>query len=270
MDRSRRTCLTLVVALLVAGPAGAAAPTDAAAPPPLGVFELRHYQTTPGRRDALIAMFETRFQDPQETMGSHVIGSFRDLDAPDSWVWIRAFADLAARARARDTFYSHPVVWKPHAAAANALIVDAGNVLLLEPATGQLWRDPTLRPPVGTVEAPDSLFELVVYRLPEGQDRAFAGFHATELVPVLEALGAPPLATFTTGRGGRDYPTHWFLDETVFVAITRFDSTAAHAAFVERRARSDPWRALQASIAAKLRAPVEYLRLRPTARSSLR
>ena len=38
-----------------------------------------------------------------------VIGQFRDLDNPDSFVWLRGFADMEARKRALTGFYSGPV-----------------------------------------------------------------------------------------------------------------------------------------------------------------
>jgi hypothetical protein len=35
-----------------------------------------------------------------------VIGQFRDLDAPERFVWLRGFADMAARRRGLESFYA--------------------------------------------------------------------------------------------------------------------------------------------------------------------
>ena len=65
-----------------------------------------------------------------------ILGTFRDLDDPDQFVWLRGFDDLASRAPALEAFYSGSV-WKAHSAAANATMVDVDNVLLLRPADGR-------------------------------------------------------------------------------------------------------------------------------------
>src|ERR1700685_430705 len=94
------------------------------------VLELRQYTLHPGRRDALIALFEREFVEPQEGVGAHVIATFRDLDDPDRFVSLRRFADMAARVDALGAFYGGPA-WQAHRSAANATMVDSDNVLLL-------------------------------------------------------------------------------------------------------------------------------------------
>jgi hypothetical protein len=42
------------------------------------VFELRRYTLRPGRRDELIELFDTHLVEPQEEVGMHVVGQFRD------------------------------------------------------------------------------------------------------------------------------------------------------------------------------------------------
>jgi NIPSNAP len=96
------------------------------------VVELRQYTLKPGRRDELIELFERRFIEPQDAVGAHVLGYFRDLDDPDRFVWLRGFADLASRKRALEAFYGGEV-WKAHGRAANDTMIDSDNVLLLRP-----------------------------------------------------------------------------------------------------------------------------------------
>lgn len=47
-----------------------------------GVIELRQYTLHPGKRDALIALFDREFVETQEAEGMLIIGQFRDLDDP--------------------------------------------------------------------------------------------------------------------------------------------------------------------------------------------
>ena len=62
-----------------------------------------------------------------------VIGTFRDVDNPDRFVWLCGFTEMATRAQALQEFYGGPV-WKAHREAANATMIDSDNVLLLRPA----------------------------------------------------------------------------------------------------------------------------------------
>jgi hypothetical protein len=96
------------------------------------VFELRHYTLHPGQRDTLIELFEREFIESQLDCGITLPGLFIDLDRPDRFIWLRGFADMAARADALARFYTGPV-WQRHRAAANATMIDSDNVLLLKP-----------------------------------------------------------------------------------------------------------------------------------------
>lgn len=82
------------------------------------VVELRQYTLKPGKRDVLIDLFEREFIESQEVTGMRIIGTFRDLNNPDRFVWLRGFLDMAARAKALEEFYDGPV-WKAHRDEAN-------------------------------------------------------------------------------------------------------------------------------------------------------
>src|SRR5579871_1807514 len=69
------------------------------------VFELRQYTLRRGQRDTLISLFEKNYLDPQNELGAHVIGTFRDWDDPDRFVWIRGFRDMDSRLKALSSFY---------------------------------------------------------------------------------------------------------------------------------------------------------------------
>ena len=112
------------------------------------VVELRRYTLEPGARETLVELFDREFVESQESLGMRILGTFRDLDDPEQFVWLRGFDDLGGRAPALGAFYSGPV-WQEHGAAANATMVDVDNVLLLRPAEGgpHLDLDPSARPP---------------------------------------------------------------------------------------------------------------------------
>ncbi|XHS78367.1 NIPSNAP family protein [Burkholderiaceae bacterium UC74_6] len=94
-------------------------------------FELRHYTLHPGRRDELITLFEREFIESQEACGILLPGLFTDMDRPDRFIWLRSFADMAARPGALSRFYTGPV-WQQHRNAANATMIDSDDVLLLQ------------------------------------------------------------------------------------------------------------------------------------------
>src|SRR5262249_24582760 len=129
------------------------------------VVELRQYTLHPGKRDVLIELFDGFLLDPQEQLGMRVLGQFRDLDAPDRFVWLRGFPDLRSRGGLLAAFYGGPV-WKRHRDAANATMVDSDNVLLLRPVdadSGLLL--PTMRRPPATDEISGAFVMVTVYLL---------------------------------------------------------------------------------------------------------
>lgn len=97
------------------------------------IVELRQYTLKPGRRDALIELFEREFIESQEAVGMEILGTFRDAGNPDRFVWLRGFPDMESRAKSLAAFYGGPV-WQAHREAANATMIDSDNVLLLRPA----------------------------------------------------------------------------------------------------------------------------------------
>ena len=145
-----RVALVFVFFPVLARPS-MAKPSDS---PSWPIVELRQYTLHPGQRDVLIDLFEAEFIESQEALGMKILGTFRDLDRPDRLVWIRGFQDMASRAAGLEAFYSGPV-WKAHRNAANATMLDSGNVLLLHVARPGSGLAPTdRRPPKGASEIP--------------------------------------------------------------------------------------------------------------------
>jgi hypothetical protein len=236
------------------------------------MVELRQYTLQPGQRDTLIELFEREFIEPQEAVGMHIIGHFRDLDAPDRFVWLRGFASMEARREALQGFYFGPV-WQRHRDAANATMIDSDNVLLLKPAHADAGLpDATApRPASGTSAAAGALC-LGICALNAPAEQGFAARYDRELAPLLHRHGAQVLARYVTEAGANTFPRLPVREgERVLVWLARFDDIAALDAHLCALRSDAAWReALAAAMLEELTQPPELLRLVPTARSELR
>lgn len=166
----------------------------------LNVVELRQYTLHPGRRDELITLFEREFVETQAAAGMPVLGTFTDMDAPDRFVWLRGFADMASRADSLAAFYGGPV-WKAHRDAANATMLDSDDVLLLRPAPGWDWPAQRLNPRAGSDAVVLALIvpctdmpPVAAHQLPR------------QAVAALGQLDAPALAALVTEPSPNNYP----------------------------------------------------------------
>jgi quinol monooxygenase YgiN len=153
------------------------------------VIELRQYTLHPGQRDTLIELFEREFVESQEAVGMDVIATFRDLDNPDRFVWLRGFPDMEARAKSLAAFYGGPV-WKAHRDAANATMIDSDNVLLLKPAwNGSGFATGGVRAPVGATALPKAIVTATICYFDAPVPDAFvAGFRKAGAAQTVAAL----------------------------------------------------------------------------------
>lgn len=227
-----------------------------------GIVELRRYALHPDAREALIELFDRELVETQEDVGMHVLGQFRDLDDADAFVWLRGFSDMRARRQALEAFYGGPV-WKRHARAANATMVDSDNVLLLRPLSG-LELDAAGRPAPGSTGSGPGLLVLTIYPLAESTAGDFPGFFARKLEPALRSAGVSVLATYATERSPNTYPALAVREDAeVFVWMTTFPDEAAHS---QRLPALDRISVIGARY---LDGQAETLRLSPTRRSLL-
>jgi hypothetical protein len=204
------------------------------------IFELRDYTLRPSRRDALIALFEREFVESQEAVGARIVGTFRDLDAPDHFIWMRSFADMAARRNALTAFYGGPV-WRAHREAANATMIDSDNVYLLH-LVGAALRLPAHRPPPGSSEPSAAIFVADIFASPENERDYRSRAAKDERV----------IARFATERSPNNFPSLPVRPDIVFVTLRRFEQTQG------------------ISPIATLPPPSRTIRLAPTPRSLLR
>ena len=214
-------CLPAEVALRVRPAAIDTAPMETCCP----VVELRQYRLHPGARETLVRIFDEHFVESQERCGMRIIGQFRDLDDPDRFVWLRGFTDMESRTRALAAFYGGPV-WKEHAAAANATMVDHTDVLLLKPVAGTAaFRfDPRLRP---GPESPDTPGGIVVATIDHLADPA-----SPDAGPVTnDTNGSEILARLVTETARNGYPRLPVReDANVLVTLRSYVDTPAYRA----------------------------------------
>jgi hypothetical protein len=230
-------------------------------------FELRQYTLRAGERKTLVSIFERHFVEPQNDVGAHVVGSFTDVDDPDRFVWIRGFADMAARQRALEAFYGGPA-WHAHRVEANATMVDSDNVLLLRPAAEGAGFAASICP----TGPATGVFGATIYYLTSVDAEQFAAFFRRDVTPHLKVLGVEPLAYLISDESGNNYPRLPVRQhERVFLWFARWPSLDSHDACLSRLRRISGWRdeAPESVLPALMRKP-EQLRLIPTARSAIR
>lgn len=233
------------------------------------VVELRQYTLHPGQRDSLIALFDREFVETQEACGMTLIGQFRDLDAPDRFVWLRGFADMATRAQALTAFYGGEV-WSAHRAAANATMLDSDDVLLLRPAHSGGGLPLGARTAFGVEAVPARLVVVTIVYL-QAVDPACVEAYRQAVVPELLEHGATPLAHYETEPAPNTFPALPVREgETVLVALAAFDDAAHHARWCARADRTGWSEGLPDALRQRLVRVPQTLRLAPTARSRLR
>lgn len=233
-----------------------------------GVMELRQYTLHPRRRDALIELFDREFVETQEELGMRVIGQFRDLDHPDRFVWLRGFADMGTRRRGLEAFYGGPV-WAAHRGAANATMLDSGNVLLLRPAwpgAAGVFRSGA-RACKGASCIPGGLIALTIFHLHEAAGTALLAWCRQRMVATLAEGGALRQAWYVTEASANDFPRLPVREgEPVLVSLAVFSGGAD----LEWFQRSGRWSTEVAPALSKwLSKPPLAHRLVPTARSAL-
>ena len=227
-----------------------------------GVVELRRYDLRPGARETLIELFEREFVETQEAVGIRVLGTFRDADDPNCFVWLRGFPDVPSRLDALRAFYEGPV-WERHKDAANVTMTGSDNVLLLRPLDrpSRLALDSSRRPRFQA--STEAAAVVTICLLQPGTAASFRSHFESEIEPALRKAGANVRAKFVTEHSENNYPRLPVRKgDEVFVWLSLFADERARD---EHLGRID----LQALTAGHLTARPETHRLQPTSRSLL-
>ncbi len=228
------------------------------------IVELRQYTLHPNMRDQLIALFEREFVESQEEVGMRIIGTFRDLENPDRFVWLRGFRDMESRAAQLQQFYGGPV-WKAHREAANVTMIDSDNVLLLRPVAGTAGFDLTnaVRPVFAGGKSPANVIVAVIYHLKAGAEPAFADHFDASIAPLLRERGVKVAAQFVSEHHPNTFPALPVReDASVFIWFTSLPDLQG--------ARALPMTEIAPDLRDRVIAEPELLLLEPTARSLLR
>ena len=226
------------------------------------IIELRQYTLRPRKRDVLIELFEREFIESQETLGMKIIGTFRDLDRPDRFVWIRGFRDMEDRARQLEAFYSGPV-WKAHREAANATMLDSDNVLLLRAARSDSGFRPAAQPraPKGTADVPPGLVIVAIYYFDAPVEEDFIEFFDRDVEPQLKAAGISVRASYVTETRPNNFPRLPVREnDHVFVWFATVPDARDYDRSMARLTGASAW---------QKKGQPEVLRLQPTPRSEL-
>lgn len=235
------------------------------------ILELRMYTLRKDRRDEMIELFDRELIEPREDVGIQIIGQFRDVDNPKRWTWLQGFDDMQSRAEALNTFYTSPA-WKANTKAANATIVDSGNVLLLHPArpdsgfklkTGK-------RPPRDSTTPQAGFVSATIYYFDEPVSERFIEYFEESVRPILKKCGAKLLGYFVTEESPNSYPRLAIREgEHVFVWLAGFPESEAHERWMRQLKESKAWGEVQTSIKKLIIKEPETMRLTPTPRSRL-
>ena len=242
---------------------------DHAHPPAFPIVELRQYRLHPGKRDALIELFEREFIESQEAVGMAILGTFRDLDDPDRFVWMRGFTEMTSRARALDAFYSGPV-WQAHRNAANATMIDSDDVLLLRVvrAGPGFPSGERKRPPQGTSAIPEGLVVANIYYFASNVGPPFIEFFERVVSPALLAADIPVRATYVSETSPNDFPRLPVREnERVFVWFSTHRDARRYEHSLARLGQSAEWATIREELRSKLMREPEVHRLEPTPRS---
>jgi NIPSNAP len=229
-----------------------------------GIVELRRYALHPGTRETLIDLFERELVETQEACGLRVLGTFRDVDDPSSFVWLRGFADMTTRGEGLRAFYGGPV-WAEHKDAANATMIDSDNVLLLRPldVASRLDLGDAVRPRVGAPTARRGVASLTICPLDPAHTDAFGQSFKEAIEPALRDAGATVRARFVTKHSENNYPALPIREgEEFFVWLSLFPDDRARDKHSERSG-------LDALLVDHLAGELKVHRLEPTARSLL-
>jgi hypothetical protein len=237
------------------------------------VIELRSYTLHPGQRESFISLFEREFVETQEAVGMQLVSQFRDIDRPDTFTWLRGFADLPSRKASLGTFYGGPV-WAAHKDSANGGIVSSDNVRLVRPALQGSGFHLGERAGPGATAIPSGLIVITIYTLAAPASQGFSQAFERTIKPELVASGAPPLAVLETEPGANTFPRLPVREgEHAFIWFTRFADVAAYDRWKARLDAGKHWRDVAVPVLDEYRRlpadvfPVEIMRLVPTARS---
>ena len=223
---SNRIMLTIATILMI-GSMSAFAQTGN---PDLGinVIELRNYVLKPGQRERFTKYFEEHFTQSQVDLGGYPLNWFKVYGAPDNFLWIRGFADMASRSKFLPAFYYGPV-WKQYGAEANTMLANNDNVYLLKPLTLNNGTLETGTPMNSSLLKTHKGIAVVDFYIANTKlDKLKAAFAKYNL-PAFKAAGIENYTLWVSELGKNDFPRlPVFQDDNLRVVITFYKDEAEY------------------------------------------
>ncbi len=198
--------------------------------------ELRVYSIQEPSRDRFLEFFEEHYLESQEVFGMRIWGQFRDLDAPDHFVWLRGYQNMEQRQAGLQQFYTSPVWAETGPEAVSMLSVGAGRVHFLEPASAADGFAADAKRPLLLSEVPAGVSPgiLVAEVFPvEGNVAAVVETVRSSVVPYYENSGGNILGLFRSSDQPNNFPLMPFSEETVAVLFTSFEGREQYSAAIE-------------------------------------
>jgi len=231
------------------------------------VVELRRYATKPGERERFARAFDSYFPEAFQQVGAIAFGQFLERSHDTWFTWLRGFPSYDARAEMNAEFYNG-VLWKEHAAEANARLIDSDNVLLLRPAApGRGLKVLSAVDAAEESKARPGVVILQIFAVKPGMGEAAAD-EAESSFAAYRAAGAHEAGLLVTLDAPNNFPRLPIRTDgphLVWVGVMRDDAAleARLLPLTERASSSLSARGL-------LRSPAETVLLDPTGRSRLR
>ncbi|MEP6611472.1 MAG: hypothetical protein ABJA76_06295 [Mucilaginibacter sp.] len=196
--------------------------------PGINVIELRNYVLKPGQRGKFTSLFEQHFVQSQFDLGGYPLNWFKVDGAPDNFLWIRGFTDMASRSKFLPAFY-HGTVWKQYKSDANSKLANNDNVYLLKPLTLSNGALETGKPVSSNLFKNNKGIAVVDYYIANTKlDKLKAAF-AKYYLPAYKLAGIEKYTLWVSELEKNDFPQlPVFQDGNLLVTITFYKDEAEY------------------------------------------
>jgi len=225
---SNRIMLTAIIAAILTIGSQAAFGQTGSPNQGINVIELRDYVLKPGQRERFTKYFEAHFTQSQVDLGGYPLNWFKVDGAPDNFLWIRGFADMASRSKFLPAFYYGPV-WKQYGAEANTMLANNDNVYLLKPFTLNNGTLETGTPMNSNLLKTNKGIAVVDFYIANTKLDKLKTAFAKYYLPAFKAAGIENYTLWESELGKNDFPRlPVFQDSNLLVVITFYKDEAEY------------------------------------------
>jgi hypothetical protein len=236
------------------------------------ILEHRNYLLKPNVLEHFIDYFEEHFIVTQEAVKMQVLGQYRIIGDPDHFVWLRGFSDMQTRLEGLQSFYGGPV-WKKYGPAANDMMIDSDNVLLLRPlgaiadlTCGSSSEAVAAELAAGTISPDTGVIAIAAHHALPGKRDALIEQFQNQIMPIYRDEGIQVRGCFVAEMSENTFPSLPVIqNQDDLVVITAYESEASCQGQCDRTAGR-----IDQRISVLLNTPSDSLWLSPTLRSPIR